>query len=195
LKASNYNFPITEKIFENYIENSQFKRELLFRKGYYPYEYMDNFNRFNETLLPSKDLFKSILNQTELNDLEYEHIKKVWKTFKIKNLGEYHNFYMLLDTSLLADVFQAFRKTILDVYELDPPHFYSIPGLGWAGALKYTNVKLELITDVDMYMFFESGIRGGISGVKKRFCQANNEYMHDYDEDKERIFLTYLDGK
>jgi hypothetical protein len=135
LKKSNYNFPITEKIFQKYINNSDINRELLFRKGYYPYEYMDSFDKFIETNLPEKDSFKSVLNQSELNDIEYKHIQTIWKTFNIQNMGEYHDFYMMLDTCLLADVFQAFRKTILNVYELDPPHFYSIPGLSWAGAL------------------------------------------------------------
>jgi hypothetical protein len=194
LKNSKYSFPITEKIFEKQICNSDFKRELLFRKGFYPYEYVDCYEKFNETKIPSKNSFKSTLNLSELNDNDYQHIKTIWKTFDIKNLGQYHDFYMLLDTSLLADVFQAFRLTTLKIYELDPAHFFGIPGLSWAGALKYTNVELELITDIDIYMFLESGIRGGINGVTKRFCKANNSYMKNYDKNQEKIFLSYFDG-
>ena len=92
---------------------------LLLRKGVYPYEYMDNWERFDETSLPNKESFYSNLNM--------ENIKR----FKLKNLGEYHNLYVQSDTLLLADVFENFRNTCLKVYELDPAHFLSLPGLAW----------------------------------------------------------------
>ena len=102
--------------------------------------------------------------------------------------------YVLLDTSLLADVFQVFRKTILLRYGLDPCHFYSAPGLAWAAALKFTKIKLELITDIDQYQFIESGIRGGISQVSKRMCVANNKYLNNFDTTKESKYITYVDS-
>ena len=102
---------------------------LLLRKGVYPYEYMDNWEKFNETSLPNKEYFYSNLNMEYINDIDYRHGNNVFKRFKLKNLGEYHDLYVKSDTLLLADVFENFRKTCLKVYELDPAHFLSAPGL------------------------------------------------------------------
>ena len=109
---------------------------LLLRKGVYPYEYMDNWERFNETLLPSKESFYSNLNMENIDDIDYRHGNNVFKRFKLKNLGEYHNLYVQSHTLLLADVFENFRNTCLKVYELDPAHFLSLPGLAWQACLK-----------------------------------------------------------
>ena len=129
---------------------------LLLRKGVYPYEYMDNWERFNEMSLPSKESFYSNLNMEN-----YSHGNNIFKRFKLKNLGEYHNLYVQRDT-LLADVFENFRNKCLEVYELDSIHFLLLPGLAWQACLKKTNVKLELLTDYDMLLMVEEGIRGGI---------------------------------
>ena len=131
---------------------------LLLRKCVYPYEYMDNWERFNETLLPSKESFYSKLNMENIDDIDYRHGNNVFKRFKSKNLGEYHDLYVQSDTLLLADVFENFRKTYLKVYELDPAHFLSLPGLAWQVWLKKTNIKLELLIDYDMLLMVEEGI-------------------------------------
>ena len=102
---------------------------LLLRKGVYPYEYMDNWERFNETLLSNKEAFYSNLNMEDITDTDYTHANKVFKEFKIKHLGEYHDLYVQRDTLLLADVFKNFRNMCIKVYELDPAHFLSAPGL------------------------------------------------------------------
>ena len=109
---------------------------LLLRKGVYPYKYMDNWERFNETSLPSKEAFYSKLNMENIDDIDYRHGNNVFKRFKLKNLGDYHDLYVQSDTLLLADVFENFRKTCLKVYELDPTHFLSAPGLAWQSCLK-----------------------------------------------------------
>ena len=119
--------------FEKY-SNSQ--RELLIKKGIYPYEYMDNWNRFNESKLPDKAKFYSKLNMNEVSDKDYEHARKVWKEFEIKNMGEYHDLYLLTDTILLANVFEPFRKVCMENFGLDPGHFYTAPGLAWKACLK-----------------------------------------------------------
>jgi hypothetical protein len=193
LRNSNYDFPITSKLFnEKFGCNSKYNH-LLFKKSIYPYEYMNSFDKFNETVLPPKQNFFSSLSQTDITDEDYIHAKKVWKSFNIKNLGGYHDFYVNLDTSLLADVFQAFRKSIFDTYKLEPAHFFSIPGLAWCAALKETKVELELFQDSDFYQFFEMGIRGGICGVTKRLSKANNPETYEYDKTKPTTYLTYLD--
>ena len=135
---------------------------LLLRKGYYPYEYMDSSERFNEKLLPSKKDFYSNLNMEDISDIDYRHATNVFKGLKLKNLGDYHDLYVQSDTLLLADVFNNFRDMCIKEYELDPAHFLSLPGLAWQACLKKTNIELELLTDYDMLLMVERGIRGGI---------------------------------
>ena len=112
------------------------KRRLLFKKGIYPYEYIDSFERFSETKLPDKEKFYSSLNGKGITDEEYAHAKEVWETFGCQNLGDYHNLYVTLDSTLPAEVFENFRKVCLDKYGLDPAHYYSVPGLSWEALLK-----------------------------------------------------------
>ena len=135
---------------------------LLLRKGVYPYEYMDNWERFNETSLPNKQSFYSNLSMGNIDDIDYRHGNNVFKRFKLKNLRDYHDFYVQSDTLLLADVFENFRNMCIEVHELDPAHFLSLPGLAWQACLRKTNIKLELLTDYDMLLMVEEGIRGGI---------------------------------
>ena len=128
---------------------------LLLRKGVCPYEYMDNWERFDETSLPDKESFYSSLNMENIDDIDYRHGNNVFKKFKLKNLGDYHDLYVQSDTLLLTDVFENFRNMCIKVYELDPAHFLSLPGLAWQTCLKKTNVKLELLTDYDMLLTVE----------------------------------------
>ena len=118
----------------------------------------------------------------------------MFKRFKLKNLGEYHNLYVQSDTLLLADVFENFRNTCLKVYELDPAHFLSLPGLAWQACLKKTNVKLELLTDYDMLLMVEEGIRGGMCHSIHRHAKANNKCMEHYDKNEESSYIQYLDA-
>ena len=107
------------------------KSELLLRKGVYPYEYTDSWKRFKEESLPDKESLYSELNKEGITDEVYAHAQKVWDTLKIKNLSEYHRLYVQSDTSLLADVFESSRDRCIEIYELDPAHFLSAPGLAW----------------------------------------------------------------
>ena len=91
-----------------------------------------------------------------------------------KTLGEYHDLYLKSDVLLLADVFENFRKTRLEYYKLDPCHYFSAPGLAWDACLKMTSVSLELISDIDKYLFIEKGLRGGVSIITHRKATANN---------------------
>ena len=122
---------------------------------------MDSWQRFDETLLPDKEAFDSNLNMENITDVDYRHGKTVFEYLINKNLGDYHDLYVQSDTILLADVFENFRNTCINVCELDPAHFLSAPGLAWQACLRKTKVKLELLTDVDMLLMVEEGIRGG----------------------------------
>ena len=118
----------------------------------------------------------------------------MFKRFKLKNLGECHDLYVQSDNLLLADVFENFRNTSLKVYELDPAHFLSSPVLAWQVCLKKTKIKLELLTDSDMLLMVEEGIRGGICHSIHRHAKANNKYMENYNESKESSYIQYLDA-
>ena len=104
------------------------KFNLMTQKGIYPYDYMDSFNKFNSEL-PSKEDFYSILTDEHISDKDYDHAKNIWNTFKLKNMGEYHDLYLKSDVLLLADVFENFRKTCMQYYKLDPCHYFTSPGL------------------------------------------------------------------
>ena len=108
---------------------------------------MDNWERFNETSLPSKESFYGNLNMEDIDDIDYRHGNNVFNKFKLNNLGDYHDLYMQSDTLLLADMFENVRDMCLKEYELDPAHIISLPGLAWQACLKKTNIELELLTD------------------------------------------------
>ena len=164
------------------------------QKGVYPYDHMDSFEKFDQTELPTKDQFYSILNDQDITNDEYNHAKKVWKNFNIKTMGEYHDLYLKSDVLLLADVFENFRKTCLQYYKLDPCHYFTSPGLSWDAMLKMTNIKLELMTDIDMFQFIEKGMCGGVSYIANRYGKANNKYMKKYNEKAPSKYIMYLDA-
>ena len=188
------------KLFEKFPRIYQFcegdlnRFALSLRKGVYPYEYMDSWEKFYETALPPKKDFYSNLNLENISDEDYTHAQKIWDVFEIKNLGEYHDLYVQSDTLLLADIFENFRNMCLNIYELDPVYFVSAPGLAWQACLKKTGVKLELITDYDMILMIEKGIRGGICQAIHRYAKANNKYMKNYNNNIESSYIEYLDA-
>ena len=168
--------------------------ELLERKGVYPYDYVDSPARLEETQLPPKSAFYSRLTETDISEADYTHAQEVWATFNLNTLGDYHDLYIKTDVLLLADVFEQFRSTCMVHYGLDPAHYYTAPGLSWDAMLKMTEVELELLTDVDMHLFVESGIRGGVSMISGRHAVANNTYVPDYDSNRPTTHITYLDA-
>ena len=177
-----------------FCDNDLDKFIMLLRKGVYPYEYMDGWDKFNEKTIPGKDSFYSNLTLENISESDYAHANNVFKKFNINNLGEYHDLYVRSDTLLLADIFENFRQSCLKNYELDPAHFVSLPGLAWQDCLKKTNVELELLTDYDMLLMVEEGIRGGICHAVQRYAHANKKYMNDYDRKKKSSYIQYLDA-
>ena len=109
-------------------------------------------------------------------------IRKFVKKLKIKTLVEYHDLNLKSDVLLLADVSENFRKTFIEYYKLDPCHYFSAPGLAWDACLKMTDISLELISDIDKYLFIEKGLRGGVSIITHRKATANNKDMKSFDE-------------
>ena len=111
----------------------------------------------------------------------------------MKNIGDYHDHYLKKDVLLFADVFEKFIDTCLKFYGLDPRHYFSSPGLRRDAMLKITGVRLEKIVGIDMYLFIEKGLRGGISYIAKRLAKANNKYMKNYDPKSSSKYILYLD--
>ena len=195
----NYNKEFNKELINTFLNIHKFcngeinKFILLLRKEVYPYEYMNNsWERFNETSFPNKD-FYSCLNMEDITDIDYRHAKKVFREFKMNNLGDYHDLYVQSDTLLLADIFENFRNKCIETYKLDPSYFLSAPGLTWQACFKKTEIELELLTGPNMLLMIEKGIRGRITQSIHRYAEANNKYMKNYDKNKESSFLIYSD--
>lgn len=169
------------------------KLELLYRKQVFPYEYIDTRDKLFDESLPDQDKFFSTLTGEGISDIDFIHATKVWRAFDCKNLLDYTMLYLELDVRILADVFEEFCDKSMDAYKLDPAHYYTAPGLSFDAMLKYTEVELELLTDIDMVLFFESGIRGGISQCSNRYAKAHNHYMENFKEGDNENFIMYFD--
>ena len=167
---------------------------LMTKKGVYPYDYMNSFEKFEDSRLPKKEDFFSIMNNEHITDEEYQHAQNVWNKFGLSSMGEYHDLYLKSDILLLTDVFENFRKACQQYYELDPAHYFTSPGLSWDAMLKMTEIELELISDVDMFQFIEKGMRGGISYIANRYGKANNKYMKNYNPEEASKYIMYLDA-
>ena len=168
--------------------------ELIKQKGFYPYEFMDTEEKFNDTKLPPREAFYSKLSGRGISEKDYKHAWNVWNTFKMKTFKDYHKLYNETDVLLLADVFENFRNLCLKIYGLDPVYYFTAPGLAWDACLKMTNINLELLSETNMLLMFEKGIRGGISIISNRYGEANNKYMKDYNKNKPSKYLMYLDA-
>ena len=132
---------------------------------------------------------------SDISDEDYQHAQRVWKVFDMKNLGEHHDLYLKTDVILLSNVFEAFRSTCLKHYSLDLAHFFTSLGLAWQACLKKTGIRLELLTDPNMLLMFERGIRGGITQAVLRYAKVNNKYTGEkFDPDEDNSFLQYLDA-
>lgn len=146
--------PIDYSKFENILKH--FKKEdlhLVLGKGFYPYEWVDDYSKFNQKLPLDKKDWYSTLNNKNIKDSDLKFAEKVYNHFKFKIFGEYHNLYLKMDTILLKDVFDNFRKTSYENYRLDPVYYFSAPGLSSAASLKFTGEHLELLKDQKTYEY------------------------------------------
>ena len=183
-----------EKDFHNTKQEFKDKYKHFTRKGVYPYDYVNDISKLAETQLPPIEGFYSKLDNKHIKEDDYYHAIEVWDAFNCKTIRDYHDLYLKSDVLLLADVFEKFRKTCMEHYDLDPAHYYTSPGLAWDACLKTTGQELQLLTDYDMLMMFENGIRGGINHISKRYSEANNPYMEKYDKQKPTKYIQYLDA-
>ena len=152
---------------------------------------MDYWEKFNETTITEKEEFYSNLNMENITDADYIDTRRVCKDFETKHVGKYHDLYLRSDTLLSADILENFRKICLKIYHLDPVKFPSAFGLAWKSAFKKTKINLELLTNIDMLLMVEIGIRRGICHAIQRYAKANNKHMKDYDKNKDSSYLKY----
>lgn len=147
-------FSFVRKEFPN---DTQFK--LCLKKLVYPYNYMENFERFNEPI-PPPHCFYNDLTESDIDPDEYARLLEACYEFGITNLGELHDLYLKIDVCILASVFEFYRKMGLEEYGLDPAFYISAPSFSFDSMLFMTDVELELLQDEEMYKFFEKGRRG-----------------------------------
>ena len=175
-------------------EFSNYLLKLVKQKGVYSYEYINNFEIFFEDKLPDKFNFFSSLKDQCISEKDYKRALDVCNVFTMNTVGDYHDLYLKTDVLLLADIFEKFVNTYLDYYGLDPCCYFNRPGLSWDAMLKMAGIELELISDIDMHLFIEKGMGGGIPFIDKRHGKANNKYMKCYDKGKESKYITYGDA-
>ena len=192
-----------ESLVKNLLDNDfkyffeEFRGEflkLVKQKGVYPYEYMDSFKKFSKDKLRDASKFFSFLKDVCIGKKDYSKANNIWNVFKMNTMGDYHDIYLKTGVLLLADVFEKFINMCLGYYGLDPCHYFSSPGLSWDAVLRMTKIELDLISDIEMHLFIEKGMRGGISYIAKRHSKANNKYMECYGISKESMYITYLDA-
>ena len=177
---------------EHFTDDKQFL--LMTQKGIYPYDYIDDYNKMNDTKLPSIDNFYSQLYDSGCDEKDYKRALEVWETFNCKTFLDYHNLYLSSDVLLLTDIWESFKASCYKNYQLDPTYYFTLPGYSFDVMLKYTGVELELFTEIEHYEFMEAGIRGGLSQISTRYAKANNKYMRVYDPTQEESYIVYLDA-
>ena len=169
--------------------------DLLQKKGVFPYEYIDSFDRLEEKGLPKREQFFDRLHDKECSEEDYSRALKVWKNFQCKDLGDYMFLYLACDVLLLADVFENFRTTSFEFYKLDPAYYISAPQLAWDALLKYSQLHIQLQTDPEIYRMIQPAIRGGICHASVRNAHANNKYMGAlYDPESPSSYIFYFDA-
>ena len=180
-------FPIMSKFFE------PDEVKILSRKGVFPYKWFDSFDKLYQTRFPEHKYFFSKLSGKNISREEYDFGNSVYHQF-CKNIMDYQDLYMKTDVLLLADVCQEFTNICHKYFKLDPFNSYTAPGFAWDAALKFSGVQLEALSDVDMYLFFEQGIRGRYSNIHKNYSKANYKYLGEYyDPNEECKYLWYVD--
>ena len=188
-------FPNSWQYFQenwNHLDDAAF--EMLTKKLPYPYMYMDSMQKFKEKKLPPKEAFYNEIGKEHISDEDYNFVQELWIRFKLKNLGELHDLYMVTDVLLLSDVFENFRDFSLENYSLDPAHFFSAPGLSWSAALLHTKVVLEIPHHPDMHMFIDKGLTGGISMVGNQYARANNPGLGEqWKPEQLQSYIMYVD--
>ena len=172
------------------------KLGLFLRKQPFCYDYLDRPDKLAETALPLKNAFFDRINDVEISDNDYQHVQTLWNSMKLNTLKDFLETYLLSNVLLLADVLSIFRKTMVENFRLDPMQYFSLSGYSFDCALRHTETKLELLTDLEMHQMLESNIRGGLATVgSPRYAKANHPELpaDEYDPEKPTKFIHFFD--
>jgi len=147
-------------------------------KGVFPYKWFDSYDKLDYPSLHSKDDLRNDLTNTQIDDEDYERVVWVLNKFECKKLRDYQDIYLESDVLLSGDVFQEFRIQTRKNIDIDPLHYINLPSMAFDGAVKkakeFCEPSIDLVTDPDMYMMLERGIRGVVSQISNRYGKANN---------------------
>jgi hypothetical protein len=187
IKHGKDHFKILRSIFP---DDAQFN--LMLGKGSFCYEYLDSVERLSEPC-PPHSAFYSSLKQQNITTMEYENVINIFQSFKLQNIGDLMKLYCIQDVAILADCFNEYRQMVRKSFDLEAAAYFSSPSLTLDAALKFTNVTLELIQDVNKYMFIESGIRGGLAIANTHYAKANNPRLPDYNPQERDSSIFYID--
>lgn len=189
------NLPDDNKIFLKSLCKTELEWTYMNKKGYFPYDWFDDINKFNQPIEQLKsEYFNNSMSLEKINNDEWTYIQKLISDLNIKTFEDYHDFYLNIDVNGLADVFENFINTSITTYKLDPCYFVGAPAFAWNSMLLLTKVELELLKDSEMYQFYERGIRGGMSIVVNKHSKANNKYLPGYDDNEKSKYIMYLDA-
>ena len=158
----------------------------------YPYEYINSFVRFQEPMFPPKDFFYSWLTEQDISKTDYTQVERLFNHLDMTSLGDYHNFYLLIDVFLLVHVFKNLKDVCLQHYGLDPTNNCIFPGLSWQAALKMTDVELDLLTDINQHLFIKEDFKEGVEMISRQYAQANAPGIENFDASERNIYIMYL---
>ena len=163
-------------------------------KQFLPYEYISSLSKLNETSLPPKAAFYSSLSDNHISDEEYTHALKVWEACKCNTLMDYLKLYLEMDVGLLADVYLQWRQTLLDLFKLDCLYFLTLPSYAIEAAFLQSKIKLDCVSDPNMYQLLSRNIRGGFCSVGRRYVKANNKHVNaNFVQGSKSNYLLYID--
>ena len=169
------------------------KHSLLLGKMLFPYTYFDNVDRLKETSLPPREAYFNDLTKEECSEADYETAVKIWETFELADLKSLVKLYCETDVLQTVDIFIRFRNVTMKEFELDPLHFVSLPSLCWQACMKVTDLRVELITDSDMYLMWQRAKFGGFTTVVSQYEKANNPLLDDFNPDDPISWMFYWD--
>ena len=190
------NFSLLENFFKAN-GHSMEKIDLLKRKGFYLYSYIDSFKKFNEPRLSARRLWTKSLagGEVSVDRSEFNHAIIVFSKFGCNSIGDYHDLYLSTDVLLLASVFEAFRSVCYETYGFDCAHYYTVSNLAGDVFLKVCRADLGLLTERNDVYFVEGLIRGGMSSVyARKYWKANNQFPDDHDKNEENSFIVNIDA-
>lgn len=192
LKSSGHDYKLLKETYlvKKFGRFSKERFELVLSKSFFPYEYCTSLKKMETTKkLPKIERFYSKLSEKSISIEDHKFAEKVWKEFGCSNLVDYTKLYCKIDTILLAEIFQAFRKKMYAFSGLDPAHYISLPAYGYDSMLLVTDVQIELPTDINMIHFLEMGKRGGVSFINTRYLSTDiNDQSEIIYQDRNNLY-------